>query len=367
MNSSVFLPFDDVLDDLTRNGKKIKKEDYLVEGIYPIIDQGAGQIAGYSNESDGLYQDVPALIFGDHTRIIKYVDTPFFLGADGVKLLRSKISEINYRYLYYFLIANPVKNTGYNRHYKWLKELLIPVRSVEEQCKIVDMLDILTDMLRLRTQQLADLDLLIKSRFVEMFGGGDYPKAAISDLVAGKVSSAKRKFVQDDTIKYIDISAIDNQRNIMTGYTEYVFAEAPSRAQQHIIQGDILISTVRPNLKNVAMTTYSDDNLVASSGFCVLRASRCLSSYLMAIVCSDEFTEAMSRVVTGANYPAIKDSDVLSYIVSVPPMDKQRQFEEFTIQVDKSKFAIQQSITELETLKQALMQKYFGPQQTSAT
>lgn len=248
-----------------------------------------------------------------------------------------------------------------------LSDIFIPLPPLEEQEKIAATLDAVSDLIRLRKRQLEELDLLVKARFLEMFGGGDYPKAAIADLVAGKVSSAKRKFVQDDTIKYIDISAIDNQRNIMTGYTEYVFAEAPSRAQQHVIQGDILISTVRPNLKNVAMTTYSDDNLVASSGFCVLRASRCLSSYLMAVVCSDEFTEAMSRVVTGANYPAIKDSDVLSYIVSVPPMEKQRQFEEFTIQVDKSKFAIQQSITELETLKQALMQKYFGPQQTSAT
>ena len=237
---------------------------------------------------------------------------------------------------------------------------MIPFPELETQTEIAELLSKTKRIITARQQQLSALDDLIKARFVEMFDGGDYPQATIADLVAEKVSSVKKDFAQDDTIKYIDISSIDNQRNIMTGYTEYILSEAPSRAQQHIIEGDILISTVRPNLRNVAMTTYTDDNLVASSGFCVLRASKCLPSYLMAIVCSDEFTGAMSRVVTGANYPAIKDSDVLSYVVSVPPMGKQLEFEAFTTQIDKSKSVIQKSLDETQLLFDSLMQEYFG-------
>ena len=85
-----------------------------------------------------------------------------------------------------------------------------------------------------------------------------------------------------------------------------------------------------------------------------------MPSYLLAIVCSDEFTEAMSRVVTGANYPAIKDSDVLAYVVSVPPMDKQREFEAFTEQVDKSKVVVQAALDKAQLLFDSLMQQYFG-------
>lgn len=161
----------------------------------------------------------------------------------------------------------------------------------------------------------------------------------ISELVSGKVSSVKKVFAPEDEIKYIDISSIDNKRNIMTGYTEYVLNEAPSRAQQHIKKGDIVISTVRPNLRNVAMTTFKDDNLVASSGFCVLRAKKCLPEYLLAIACSDKFTDDMTKVVTGANYPAIKDSDVMSYQVAMPPMELHEQFADFVKQVDKSKLS----------------------------
>lgn len=146
----------------------------------------------------------------------------------------------------------------------------------------------------------------------------------------------------------------------MTGYTEYILADAPSRAQQHICKGDIVVSTVRPNLKNVASTPFDDDNLVASSGFCVLRPRKCLPSYLMAVVCSDEFTKAMTNVVTGANYPAIKDSDVMNYPVRQPPMDLQQEFAAFVSEVDKSKLAVQQALEKLETLKKSLMQQYFG-------
>ena len=174
-----------------------------------------------------------------------------------------------------------------------------------------------------------------------MFDGKGYPQVTIGELVTSKVPSVKKSFAPTDLIKYIDISSIDNIRNVMTGYTEYVLQEAPSRAQQHIKTGDIVISTVRPNLKNVAITTYEDDNLVASSGFCVLRANKCLPSYLMAIVCSEKFTEAMIKLVTGANYPAIKDSDVLNYVVALPPIKIQEQFAAFVEQTDKSKFYIQ--------------------------
>ena len=110
--------FTDIFEDVTKQGTKILTNLYLENGLYPIIDQGQSEIAGYTNEAEGLFTDVPAIIFGDHTRIIKYVDTPCFLGADGVKLLKAKDPTANYRYLYYALCNADIPNTGYNRHFK---------------------------------------------------------------------------------------------------------------------------------------------------------------------------------------------------------------------------------------------------------
>ena len=115
--------FNDIFEDCTSQGTKIPKDEYLSEGKNIIIDQGQNIVAGYTELEDGLFKNVPAIIFGDHTRIIKYVDKPFFLGADGVKLLKSKKKDANYKYLYYALKNAKIPDTGYNRHFKWLKEL----------------------------------------------------------------------------------------------------------------------------------------------------------------------------------------------------------------------------------------------------
>ena len=352
--------FTEVFEDVTKQGVKIPTNLYLEKGLYPIVDQGQSEIAGYINEKDGIFEDVPVIIFGDHTRIIKFIDKPFFLGADGVKVLKSIIKEVDYKYLYYVLFNAKIPDTGYNRHFKWLKETEIPLPSLEEQKKIAERLDKVSSLIEKRKTQLTKLDQLIKSRFIEMFENKGYPQITIVELVASKVSSVKKVFLPTDVIKYIDISSIDNKRNVMTGYTEYILGEAPSRAQQYIKKGDIVVSTVRPNLKNVAITNFESNNLVASSGFCVLRAEKCLPSYLMAVVCSDDFTDAMTKVVTGANYPAIKDSDVRNYVVPNPPIELQEQFSAFVEQTDKSKLTIQKSIDKLETLKKSLMQQYFG-------
>lgn len=236
----------------------------------------------------------------------------------------------------------------------------LPLPPLDEQRRIAAVLDKVSDLIAKRRQQLEKLDELVKARFVEMFGGDNFPLVKIRDVVAPNVASSKKMFTSTDTIKYIDISSVDNIRNRVTNFTEYVLKDAPSRAQQCVREGDILVSTVRPNLRNVAMIESRGANFVASSGFCVLRAEKCSPFYLLAVVCSDEFTKAMSRAVTGANYPAIKDSDVLNYETALPPLGQQERFSVFVEQVEKVRVAAFRGLEQLETLKKALVQHYFG-------
>ncbi len=125
--------FRKAIEDATKDGTKIPRDDYLPEGKYPIIDQGQEDISGFWNDSEGLYNDVPAIIFGDHTRILKYANTPFFLGADGVKLLKTKRQDLNYLFLLYELRVANIPNTGYNRHFKLLKDLTLSIPPLEMQ------------------------------------------------------------------------------------------------------------------------------------------------------------------------------------------------------------------------------------------
>ena len=220
-----------------------------------------------------------------------------------------------------------------------LLDLKLELLRTEEQENIICILNVIKRLITKRKCQLEELNLLVKSRFNEMFGSKKFDKVSISELVDDRIETAKKIFDQHDTIKYIDISSIDNKNYKMTGFQEYMLNQAPSRAQQHIRKGDIVVSTVRPNLKNIAITELDDENLVASSGFCVLRALKCLPEYLFAIICSDRFTNKMTNIVTGANYPAIKSSDIMNYIVSLPPIQLQNEFADFMTQVDKSQFA----------------------------
>ena len=162
--------FDEVFEDVTKLGVKIKTDEYHPIGKYQIIDQGQEAVAGYSDLEDGVFENVPAIVFGDHTRIVKYVDQPFFLGADGVKVLRSRFKDANYRYLYYALKSVKIPNTGYNRHFKWLKEAKIYYPNSEEQSKIVLILDGISSVIEHRQRQLQKLDELVKARFIELFG-----------------------------------------------------------------------------------------------------------------------------------------------------------------------------------------------------
>ena len=121
---------------------KIKRKEFQRSGDFPIISQEQDFINGYwSNEKQVFKVTTPVVIFGDHTKVIKYVDFNFVLGADGVKILQPK-SFIYPKYFYYYLQAFPVKSLGYARHYRILKQLDIQYpQSITEQKRIVEILD----------------------------------------------------------------------------------------------------------------------------------------------------------------------------------------------------------------------------------
>ena len=109
--------------------KKIKKNAYLKVGKIPIIDQSKKFIAGYTNEIKSLYEkNLPLIVFGDHTRIIKYIDFPFARGADGTQIICSNNEKIHNIFLYYLLLNTNISNEHYSRHYKFLKmkEVYLP-------------------------------------------------------------------------------------------------------------------------------------------------------------------------------------------------------------------------------------------------
>lgn len=282
---------------------------------------------------------------------VALVEESFLPAALNQRVACLRIKNKSYlrkRYLYHLLNSTPFEDeciksangiAQKNLSTVWLGNHLIPVPSLSVQDAVVKKLDSIQLQLANAQKSINCLDSLVKSRFVGMFENRGYPRISIGDLVTSKVPSAKDSFNDADLIKYIDISSIDNSLGEVTKFTECIFGEAPSRAQQCVSFGDLLVSTVRPNLKNIAVTKLDGDNVVASSGFCVLRCVGCPVEYMKAIVGGDRFTREMCRLTTGANYPAIKNRDILGYMIPYPPMEQMDTFATFVQRVDKLRFA----------------------------
>ena len=168
------------------------------------------------------------------------------------------------------------------------------------------------------------------------------------------------KISLSEYIHYIDISSINNKTNTIDQPTEMIFSEAPSRAQQIVQKNDILVSCVRPNLKNIAIVKDDIDNLVASSGFCVLRTKDIDYRYLYHIVKSDFFTNYLCSKVSGANYPAVREDDIKGAIIPIPPLCDQelivRELDAIHGILDKK----QAQLRELDHLAQAIFYDMFG-------
>lgn len=118
-----------------------------------------------------------------------------------------------------------------------------------------------------------------------------------------------------------------------------------------------MYSTVRPNLQNIAINPYSDENVIGSTGFCVLRCVEVTTGYMWGVINSTLFTESMINQASGANYPAVTDKVVHGYEIPIPPEEEQKAYEQIVRQSDKSKFELKQAIEKVEVLIKSLVQQ----------
>ncbi|WP_214772205.1 restriction endonuclease subunit S [Exiguobacterium sp. s39] len=133
----VWMRFDSVIKTNSNRATAIKQANYEEEGEIPVIDQGMRLISGFTNNQEHKYTgELPVIVFGDHTRCIKWIDFNFAQGADGTKLLKP-LEHLYPKYFYYLLKTINLPNKGYSRHFKYLRDSVLPVPPLEEQKRIV--------------------------------------------------------------------------------------------------------------------------------------------------------------------------------------------------------------------------------------
>ena len=283
----------------------------------------------------------------------------------------------NRDYLYYILSSETFQNSlqkqmkgGIQKHlgHKTMGKQKIPLPPIDQQKKIAAILDA-ADAYRQKTKALIEkYDELTQSLFLDMFGDPvsnpmGWEKESLY-LCLQKVEKIGKDY-PGENIEYVDIGSVDNIRNIITETTTYKIQERPSRAQQILLSGDIIISTVRPNLKNIALNQV--DGRIGSTGFFVCRAvlNKLSNLFLFKVMLTDSVTDYFVGITSGANYPAVKSNDLKKFQVIVPPIDLQNQFADSVQAIEAQKAQAQASLAGAEDLFNSLLQRAFKGELTS--
>jgi hypothetical protein len=333
--------FLDVMYDDTKNARKVKSSDYNNEGKYPIIDQGSKLIHGYTDELDGLYTDVPVIIFGDHTRRFKLIEEPFFIGADGTKVLKLRSLAYDYKFIYYYLLHQNIPDTGYNRHFKWVKEIEFPEIAHSIQCSIVKKLELLNNLISTKNELLRSLDVLIKSRFNELIMVDECDKLMFEDLffcTTGKLDA--------------NAAAIDGRYPFFTCAKEIFYINDYAFDQEALLlAGNNAAGKYDVKYYNGKFNAYQRTYVLS------LRKQGIYSIFKKQLEDKLEYLQSKSKGST-TRYLTMGILKNLTFLV--PDMEIQVKLDQEIQHINKLKSDVQKSIDETQLLMDSLMQEYFG-------
>lgn len=363
------LKYNEIFEDDTHNITKIPKSEYKESGDIPIIDQGKEFVAGYSDNYENKKIESTRIIFGDHTRIIKFVDFKAYIGADGVKVLKIKNKNADYKYMYYYLKKSYIPDTGYNRHYKWLKELKFNLPLVEEQKRISNKLDKAQEIIDIRKKQIEDLENLIKSQFIELFGKIDKRIkvkeccSKITDYVAsGSFASIRQNVKYYNNPEYaIMVRTADFANNFSENLTYTDKHGYDFLHNSNLFGGELLLSNIGASIGKVHRVPYLNVPMTLAPNAIMLKGNKeYLEDYLQYYFLSDEGQVQLKSMTTATAMPKFNKTQLKEVEIIKAPIELQNQFAKIVQQINKQKIELQKNLEEMEKLQESLMNKYFG-------
>ena len=194
-----------------------------------------------------------------------------------------------------------------------------------------------------------------------------WPMVRLGYLCDARIETVVPEANPDTVFSYVDISAVDAASKRIVAPKKLLGKQASSRARQRLKTGDVIVSTVRPNLNSVAMVEAELDGAIGSTGFCVLRAKADVDpAFLFAWVRSREFVECLTALVAGAMYPAVSEGQVREQEIPLPPLAEQRRITGLLrgkfVELDRARKALAEQLHAAETLPAALLREVFEGQ-----
>lgn len=275
----------------------------------------------------------PVIVFGDHTCIFKYIDFPFAMGADGVKVLKPKI-EADTKYLFYYLRRIHLPDTGYDRHFKYLKRSTIPLPPLAEQKRIATVLDKADDLRGKRRPALATLDTLLQSVFLDMFGDPvTNPKAwpvrrlgDECDVRDGTHDSPEyvAKGVPLVTSKNLRYGRVDLDEAQLISEEDY--EQICRRSRVH--RGDIIMPMIG-TIGNPVLVEDEPHYAIKNVALIKFVPASPLNTYVRMLLAGSFLESMKSRSAKGGTQQFISLGDIRSFPVPLPPLSLQREWNDF--------------------------------------
>ena len=369
------VPFLDVFKDASGGNIKTPQSEFLEEGAIPVVDQGQTLVAGFVNDRSRVCKaKPPVIVFGDHTRSIKYVDFEFAMGADGTKVLVPKV-ESDTKYLYYALNAVEIPAAAYSRHYKYLKETQIPLPPLTEQKRIAKILDAADALRAKRREALAQLAALLQSTFLDMFGDPatnplgwrvgrlkDYFSKTRAGTCCGPFGSAlkKHEYVEDG----IPVWGIDNVKSnqFIQERSLFITPEKFAELRRYSVEsGDILISRAGTvGRMCVAVPTVEQSIIGTNLIRLTLDPGAMLPIFFTSLyTCCGERLSGLRASGDDKAYSFLNTTRLKSLLVPTPPMDLQLRFGTVVESIERQEATQRAHLAELDALVASLQCRAF--------
>jgi type I restriction-modification system DNA methylase subunit len=304
--------------------KKINKKDYLKSGKYPIIDQSETFISGFwDNDEDVFKIKKPVVLFGDHTRIFKYVDFDFVLGADGIKILQP-IESVDPKFFYYIVSNIDLPNLGYSRHFKELKRKKIPLPPLPVQQELVTRLDKQQAIIeQCNAMEKAILEAGIDDSIFE----GDWEwvelESLCNDILSGGTPSTKVEAYWKGSIPWI--TSADIQGIYEINVRKFITEEAVENSTTKIIPANNIIVATRVGLGKLCLNKF--DVCISQDCQGLIINENVMPEYMLFALYNR--VQSFKQESQGSTVQGVTKDHLKAIKIPLPPIEKQQEIVDF--------------------------------------
>ena len=311
------------------NGKK------RPEAVGDIPVYGGNGILSNSDKSNYDGETIVIGRVGAYCGSVFYEERPIWVSDNALSAKAKQGNDT--KFLYYFL-----KNVELNQYAGGSSHPLVTQRllnSLEfnvctnplQQKAIASVLSSLDDKIDLLQRQNKTLEAMAETLFRQWFveeAEEDWPRVSVGDFVETNELSIGKDFLISP-IRYLDTSSLTE--GIIAGYQELEIETAPSRARRIVRHNDVIISTVRPNQKHYGILKHPDENVIVSTGFCVLSCDEIDPHFIYLLLTTDEMTEYLHSIAEGSTstYPSLKPVDIEKIEFQLPSAERLIKFSEY--------------------------------------